>query len=309
MDPLSGLTFRPDLLAAGLTDRELRRLRRGGALAVVRPGAYVVAPDDRLADASTRHALLVRAECDRLGPEAVVSHVSAAVLHRLPVWRLPLDRVHVTRDRRTGARRGTCVHVHAAALDGDEIVEIAGLAVTSVGRTVADLARTVRFEEAVVVADAALHAGSVGPAALVAAVERAPHRPGNPAARRVVAVADGRSESVGETRSRLALLGAGLPGPVLQHVITSATGRHVGRVDFWWPRHRTVGEFDGRVKYGRLLRPGQEPGDVVFEEKRREDLLRADGLRVVRWVWDELDRFELVVPRLRRAFESQPRAN
>ena len=302
MDPLSGLAFRPDLLAAGLTDRELRRLRRGGALAVVRPGAYVVAPDDRLADASARHALLVRAEWDRLGPGAVVSHVSAAVLHGLPVWRLPLDRVHVTRDRRTGARRGTCVHVHAAALDADEIAEIGGLAVTSVDRTVADIARTARFEEAVVVADAALHAGLVGPAGLVAAVERAPHRPGNPAARRVVAVADGRSESVGETRSRLALLGAGMPVPVLQHVIMSTTGRRVGRVDFWWPRHRTVGEFDGRVKYGRLLRPGQEPGDVVFAEKRREDLLRAEGLQVVRWVWDELERFDVVAARLRRAF-------
>jgi hypothetical protein len=43
---------------------------------------------------------------------------------------------------------------------------------------------------------------------------------------------------------------------------------------------------------------------VVFEEKRREDLLRAEGLRVVRWVWDELARFELVVPRLRRALSA-----
>ena len=35
------------------------------------------------------------------------------------------------------------------------------------------------------------------------------------------------------------------------------------------------GEFDGRVKYGRLLKPGQDPGEVVFAEKRREDLIRG----------------------------------
>ena len=49
-----------------------------------------------------------------------------------------------------------------------------------------------------------------------------------------------------------------------------------------------LGEFDGRVKYGRLLRPGQEPGDAVFEEKRREDAIRDEGWGVVRWVWSDL---------------------
>ncbi len=49
-----------------------------------------------------------------------------------------------------------------------------------------------------------------------------------------------------------------------------------------------VGEFDGRITYGRWLRPGQQPGDVVFEEKRREDLIRDEGWPVVRWTWDDL---------------------
>ncbi len=42
-----------------------------------------------------------------------------------------------------------------------------------------------------------------------------------------------------------------------------------------------MGEFDGRIKYGRLLRPGQEAGDAVFEEKRREDAIRDEGWKVV----------------------------
>ncbi|MGH3564545.1 MAG: hypothetical protein ACRDRH_00645 [Pseudonocardia sp.] len=82
----------------------------------------------------------------------------------------------------------------------------------------------------------------------------------------------------------------------------SAAGLGLGRVDFGWPGLRTVGEFDGRVKYGRLLRPGQDPGDAVFEEKRREDLIRDEDLRVVRWIWNDLRTFDEVARRLRRAY-------
>jgi hypothetical protein len=63
-----------------------------------------------------------------------------------------------------------------------------------------------------------------------------------------------------------------------------------------------LGEFDGRVEYGRLLRPGQAPGDAVFEEKRREDALRDERWGMVRWVWDELGSSALVA-RWRRALE------
>jgi hypothetical protein len=59
--------------------------------------------------------------------------------------------------------------------------------------------------------------------------------------------------------------------------------------DFAWPEHRLLGEFDGRVKYGRLLRPGEEPGDAVFREKRREDLLRrVTGWSMIRITWEDL---------------------
>ena len=116
----------------------------------------------------------------------------------------------------------------------------------------------------------------------------------------MIAFADAGGESVGESRSRVLLERARLPRPVLQWEIP--TPRRIGRCDFGWPVLRTVGEFDGRIKYGRLLRPGQEPGDVVFAEKRREDAIRDTGFRVVRWVWAELDTFDDVVARLRTAF-------
>jgi hypothetical protein len=67
-----------------------------------------------------------------------------------------------------------------------------------------------------------------------------------------------------------------------------------------------VGEFDGRVKYGRLLRPGQDPGDAVFEEKRREDALRAEDWAVVRWTWADVERPGRLSRWLQRALGRSP---
>ena len=64
----AALLARHDLLAAGVTERELRRSLRAGEMAVVRPGAYVAAGDERLRDAQARHALLVAATVARLHP-------------------------------------------------------------------------------------------------------------------------------------------------------------------------------------------------------------------------------------------------
>jgi hypothetical protein len=291
--------LRPALLAAGWRDSELQRDRRSGRLTVLRRGAYLL--DDGVArDAEERHRLLVAAELARVSPEAVVSHVSAAVMHGLPVWGLPLTRVHVTRARPGGARLGPKVHVHAAPLRPDETAPMHGMAVTGVARTLVDLSRTAPFEVAVAVLDAALHDGLVGAQQMEEALVRAAGWRGVPAARRAVAFADDRAESVGESRSRVALRRAGIPAPTCQWEVDLGGGRSA-RTDFAWPDERTVAEFDGRVKYGRLLRPGQDPGEVVYQEKLREDALRAIGLRVVRWSWRDLDDFHPTAARLTAA--------
>jgi predicted transcriptional regulator of viral defense system len=85
-----------------------------------------------------------------------VSHVSAAVLHGLPLWAVPLDRVHVTKSRRSGGRTGSRVRVHTASLDAGDVGLVTGLPVTSLARTVADLARTLPFPQAVALADGAM---------------------------------------------------------------------------------------------------------------------------------------------------------
>jgi len=61
-----------------------------------------------------------------------------------------------------------------------------------------------------------------------------------------------------------------------------------------------VGEFDGLVKYGRLLEPGQVPADVLFAEKRREDAMRAQLRGLTRWTWSDIDTFQEVARRLPR---------
>jgi hypothetical protein len=146
---------RGQLLADGYTGDEIRRSVRGGRLVVVRRGSYVdrsSLPDKP----EQRHALRVRAAAPDLAGDAVISHASAAALFGLPLWGVRLDRMHVTRHRRSGGRVDPRLHVHSAVLAVEDVVVVGGLAVTSVARTVADLARSLPFEAAVGVADAAL---------------------------------------------------------------------------------------------------------------------------------------------------------
>ena len=294
-----GLLLRSGLLAAGVTDDELRRARRRGELTVVVRGAYVERSDPRLRRPEQRHALQVTAAVPRIAVDAVVSHQSAAVLYGLPIWNLPLDRVHTTRPRRSSGVRTGRLHVHTAPLDPDEIGRIGEIEVTSVARTLTDIARTAGFEQAVVISDAALHRHLLTRAELADAANRAARRPGAPRARRVAEFARAGAESPGESRSRVAMSRLGVPTPVLQWPVIGPGGV-LGTADFGWPEHGWAGEFDGFATYGRLLRPGQQPADVVFAEKRREDAMRTVVRALTRWTWDEIDAFAEVARRLPR---------
>ena len=292
--------LRRQLLAEGWTDDELRRRRESGDLMTLQRGAYLEAGKGPPTPAH-RHALRAMSGAALHAADGVLSHVTAAVLHGLPTWGLPLERVHRTRDRRSGGRVGEGTHLHVSPLEPDEVVTVDGLLVTSVARTVADVARTCAFVPALAVADCALRVHLIDGDELAIAVAHATGWPGAPAARRVLAFADPGSGSVGETRSRIAIHRAGLPRPELQWEVRSGS-RVLGEADFGWPDLATVGEFDGKAKYGELRRPDQDPVDVLFAEKLREDAFRDLGLRVVRWTWWELETFDEVAARLRRAF-------
>ena len=93
-------------------------------------------------------------------------------------------------------------------------------------------------------------------------------------------VADGRAESPLETRGRLRMVGADMAPDDLQ-VEIRAGGRLVGVVDAWFEDSAVAVEFDGRIKYSDPWR-GRSPEQVLWEEKQREDELRALDIRVVR---------------------------
>lgn len=307
-DRRGGLLRRDRLRMGGLDDNVIARMRAAGIWTTVRPGAYIATEVARGAAPSDAHRTLIAATLPVIDDDAVISHESAAVLHGLALWDRPLTRVAITRPGHGGGHKRRWLHTHVSPLRPDEVVTVNGVRVTSAARTVIDLARSSSFESGVVTADHALHEMAVSVEELQAARTRALRWPGATRAARVVAFADGLAESPGESRSRVQMMRLGLPKPRLQVPMWSADGAFIGRVDFYFDEFRTVGEFDGKIKYGRLL-PEQRDGDSVakevgralFKEKLREDALRAIPVSMARWVWADIDR-KLMSARLNAGF-------
>lgn len=297
---MSRITWSRDYTADGFHPDEIARLVRAGKLVHLRRGAYAEPTKDEL-EPGLAHLQLLRATVPQCDPSAVVSHVSAAVVHTLPVWREQLARVHLTRDRPGGGRTRRWVQIHGAPMATDEVVEWGGYRVTSLARTVVDLGCSLPLAQSVAAGDVALT--RVSRAELDAALQKQAGRTGVGRARRAVALLDSRSESPGESASRVAFHQAGLPPPEPQYKVCTADGSFVGRCDFGWPDFGVLGEFDGKSKYGELLRrPGQTAEDVLIEEKRREDRLRAVGWIVIRWMWSDLYHPDALIRQLRDAF-------
>ncbi|MBB3039557.1 hypothetical protein [Hoyosella altamirensis] len=124
-----------------------------------------------------------------------------------------MSKVHLTRASSTGGGGKNELFVHSASLDSGEIEVVDGIPVTCAARTVIDIARSVPFEQAVVVGDAALQREIVSKNELALTLERARNMKGIAAARRAVAFMDSRSESVGESRSRVLFHTQGVASP------------------------------------------------------------------------------------------------
>lgn len=276
-----------ELIDAGLTAHELVRSQARGERQPVRHGAWSDAtPKDDL----DRHRQLIAGTWPLLGENAVLSHASAAILHGLPVWRPLAERVAMTRADGGHGERTRYLHVRRAPLAPVEVTEVDGYRITSLERTAVDLARMVSYERAVAVLDAALHA-KADLALLDEIVRAAAGRAGSAVARRALAFADGRAESVGESISRVRMAEVGLPRPELQFNVYDRNGVWVARTDFAWIEHGVVGEFDGAIKYSG---PPDAVAAAVMKEKRREAAIEKVGWGVVRWDWDVLgNRVEL----------------
>jgi len=285
-----GFIARADVLGTGFDDRYIRRMISRRVWVRVRNGAYCTMPLWQAADAVERHRRLARAVVHAHGDAVALSRVSGLLMRDgCDVWGVDLSRVHVTRrDGRSGSIERDVVH-HEGPVHDDDLELVDGLLVVREAQCVVEAIAIAGVEPGVVLTDSALHAGRVHPDQLDEMQHRMPNRRGNRTVDLTLRLVDGRAESVGESRARYLYWSQGLPRPEVQFHVYDADGFLVGITDLAWPHHGLLFEFDGRVKYGRLLRPGQDAGDVVFAEKLREDALRrATGFAVERAVWNDL---------------------
>lgn len=282
---------RAELLESGWSHAEVRHSVERGDLVRLCKGVYITR-DEAPTDAEDQHVLRSVAFARR--SDYVVSHVSAALLHRLPVGGADLGEVHMTRTGTGGHRHEAGRRVHSGHLLADMITSVAEVPVTTVARTLVDLAKYERLEVAVAAGDSALHNGLCGREELREALAALRGHPHSRRAGRAMALVDGRAESPGETRARLALNGARTPGGLvlptaeLQISIFDESGKFVGRADGGYPELGVLWEYDGLTKYDRLRRPGQSVVDVVLAEKRREERLTELGWLVIRIIAEDL---------------------
>jgi hypothetical protein len=274
-----GFVLRPaQWQAAGITPARRRSLvRRKVWSAAARSISAVVHPG---ADDLSRAALAAAAAVV-LRPSTVVSHESAAILHGLPVRSMPSVATVTERSRANshGGPRPT-VSLHRGPLDAGELVDWYGCPMTSVARTVVDVARRDRVS-GLMAADAALHEGLTSPAALRRAALGCLGWPGSVGARWVAEYADAGGESPLESLVRWCLISAGLPRPQLQARIRDGDGWQA-RVDMLWPDSKVVLEADGRLKY-------RDDGQSLWAEKRRQERLERLGFQVVRVMWSDIE--------------------
>lgn len=289
-------------LAGELSAREISGLVAAGQLCRIRRGRYVLSDEWNAADEQQRHCVRARELAGEMAGHAAVSHESAALLHGLPLPARPPSRVHLTWPGSPGRSPTPTVTPHRGCLSAVDLVVLDGVLATSVARTVFDVGRLGDWQRAIAAADSALRLRLCSRDDLDDVGRRHQRVPGASRARRILEFADGLSGSVGESICRPRMAQLGLPVPTLQSVITGLDRGRSYRADFEFVALRTVAEFDGMVKYGRLLKPGQTPGDAAFAEKVREDRIRDTGRQCVRIVWADLGHYRELLPRFAAAF-------
>jgi very-short-patch-repair endonuclease len=205
-------------------------------------------------------------------PLAVASGITAARIHELWGLRLwtPADipelliAAGLTHVQRRGMRRRSGLHA-------EETTVVAGFPVTTLERTVHDLAVRLPFDDLVCLVDSALKKGCRLPTE-----DRRRRSLLNIAA----GLADARSESPLETRLRLLLTRAGLAPETLQHKVVEEDGYVVARLDMAWPTLRLGIEADGRDVH--------ENPEAVLHDRRRQNDLQALRWTLLRFTWDDV---------------------
>jgi hypothetical protein len=296
------LIYGRDLDRAGWDRRTLARRALRGELVRLRNGVYVDAGSWAGLPWWRQYRLHIDAALGKGACRRVLVQNSAAVVWGMPTIGRSFE-VQLLAAIGTHGRRRAGIRWH-----GDELLEplaeYDGCTVTGRAQTVIDMAAHLPFERAVPAMDHVLRVDAVRrlPALdrdeLFDLAGRLPTEAKVRRAQKVVRFADPHAQSAGESFSRALMYLHRFPPPELQHEVHDSNGIRQGITDFYWPEHKTAGEFDGHVKYsrGEYLK-GTAPADAVVREKIREDNIRATGLKFARWTWQAAWNPESLQPR------------
>lgn len=264
---------RCDLSAVGISQRTVDRYLAAGLLHEPISGVY--------ADFRTVDDDVVRTRVLALAlPEgALVTRGAAAWLHgfdpRAPHERGSPLRLECVVDRASGLlvprRRGLVTHLDRVP-EGDVTV-VDGVPVTSVDRTALDVARFLAPHMGLAVVDAMAHSGLIAPEPLRHRYDEWPERQrwmGR--GKRVLDLCEPKTESYGESWTRLRVVDAGFPRPEPQIWVPEERPGAL-RLDMGWRELRRAIEFDGEEDHS-------EDDDVAHDDARRERLRRDYGWTV-----------------------------
>lgn len=262
-----GVVTRAQLLDAGFSEPAITRMLARGELVALHRGVYAVG-----------HAVL-RVEGFWLaavhagGPGSALSHRSAAEL-----WGLGHVRGRVIDVTCPGVRRrrpGLVAHRHRLARQ--DVTVHRGIPVTTVSRTILDLAELLSRDDLHRTIEQAIRLRRYDRAALDATVARAHGRHALKPLRAALDELDpvrARTKSELERRILPALAAAGLPAPRVNERVAGH------EVDLHWPAQRVVVELDSRTWH-------TDPRAFEQDRIRDGDLLAA-GWRVLRVTWRRL---------------------
>jgi very-short-patch-repair endonuclease len=261
-DRQHGVVARRQLIAVGVRRRAIGHRIERGRLHSVHRGVYAVGHNILSARGRWMAAVLAA------GPDAALSYRSAAAL-----WGIGFsERTEVTVPR---AQRGPkSVMVHCSRLRGDEVTVRDGIPVTTVPRTLLDLATVVSTSQLERAVNEAEIRGLADPLSLPVLFARYPGRPGITALRRILGEPAVLIRSELEARFRRFLRKHRLPPPAWNVVVAGM------ECDCVWHERRLIVELDGRTPHDTAL---------AFERDRARDrALIAAGWRVVRITWRQL---------------------
>jgi very-short-patch-repair endonuclease len=194
------------------------------------------------------------------GPDAVLSHWSAATLWCMRRGTGP--RTHVTTPRKRRSR--DAITFHHAQLPEDEVTREQGIPTTTPARTLLDLAPLLPSPILARMLDAAPSRG----ATLAELLGRHPRRPGAAKLRDLVGHLRPMTRSDFEALALERIERAGLPRPEVNTVVEGY------EVDLVWREHRLIAELDTYVTHGSR---------TAFEQDRdRDRTLAIAGWTVVR---------------------------